>query len=342
MSHSQNRLGPGIFALSVAAVAGIAILSSPAVLAKNGGIPGHSGNPNQQPSCSTSGCHSSTTALPPEVNFFGPRLVKAGDTVRYTFLLSNIVGSTVGVDPTHAGLGVSLTDGTGVPVGTFLAVDPRTRIGNGPNGEIDIVHARDFPAGTNGATPAVNQQVDYFYDWRAPATVGVFTMYGGGVSAVRSVPSPNPGDDGVALSQMQVEVVAANTCLVSMERVGGLGTRTSTGQQLHLRGTDDVCNGRAALDFVGGPATAPGSVGMLLISDAAGNTPFLDGGVFVDVTSAVLKIVPIRLDSAGSLNIPLRFDATPLSGTTLFVQGLVNDPGDGSMVISNALKIDIG
>ena len=121
------------------------------------GVTGYSGNPASSGGGATcSLCHN--TGLVPVVALSGPHSVAPGSVTRYQF--------TINDSPQRAGgLNVSASSGTLlVPAG-----DARTR--------------KIGPELTHTQPATITSTVTWDFDWQAPATPGIYTLYAAGVAA---------------------------------------------------------------------------------------------------------------------------------------------------------------
>ncbi len=133
------------------------LLLSGKAFALGGGVTGYSGNPASAgggASCSL--CHNS--GLAPVVALSGPSSVAPGSVTRYQFTINDspqLVG----------GLNVSASSGT------LLVPSGDTRIR-----QIGAELTHSLPAAITGS-------VTWDFDWQAPATPGIYTLYAAGVAA---------------------------------------------------------------------------------------------------------------------------------------------------------------
>jgi len=133
------------------------LAAAPASEASRFGRSGFSGNPATNGGSTCAVCHSSGAAEPTLV-LSGPAAVTAGTTHEY-------IATLTGGPGVSGGLNVSSTDG----VGTLLPVDADLQQSNG---EITHTAPKNFTAG----------QVEFRFNWTAPAFDGVYTLHGAGNS----------------------------------------------------------------------------------------------------------------------------------------------------------------
>lgn len=135
----------------------LALCSAVGAEASQFGRNGFSGNPGTNAGATCTACHATGATLP-ALSISGPTSVAAGSTHEYIALLTGGPGVT-------GGLNVSSTDASG----TLLPVDSDLQsIG----GEVSHTAPKAFTAG----------QVEFRFEWTAPAFNGVYTLYGAGNS----------------------------------------------------------------------------------------------------------------------------------------------------------------
>lgn len=138
----------------------ISVLEIEAVFADAAGKAGRSGAPPRSRDCT--GCHAAGPAVP-TVAFSGPAAVAVGSTSSYLFSV------TGGAAVAAAAAGVVGLD-VAAPSGTLVVKDAaRTKLLTA-----EITHSAPIPYVTGGIKVA--------FDWTAPATAGIYTLYGAGLS----------------------------------------------------------------------------------------------------------------------------------------------------------------
>jgi len=157
----------------------LTLLTSQNVFSLNGGISGYSGNPATTSGSTCSLCHSGGTT--PITNLSGPAMVQPGTINTYTLTIS-------GGQQRSGGMDVS-TDG-----GTLINTLANTRFQAG-----EIIHIQRKPVVGDGS-------VSWSFDWQAPTTTGMYTLYGAGLST--NGDNSTTGD-GVATTTYSVMVSAA-------------------------------------------------------------------------------------------------------------------------------------
>ncbi len=131
------------------------LLSSQNIFSYNSGISGYSGNPATTSGNTCSLCHSGGTI--PIINWSGPTTVRPGTINTYTLSFS-------GGQQNSGGMNVS-ADG-----GTLINTLADTRFQAG-----EIIHSQRKTATGDGS-------VLWSFDWQAPDTTGMYTLYGAGLS----------------------------------------------------------------------------------------------------------------------------------------------------------------
>jgi len=131
------------------------LLTSQNVFSFNGGISGYSGNPATASGITCSLCHSGGTI--PIINLSGPATVRPGTIHTYTLTISGGQQSSGGIDVSVDG-------------GTLINTLANTRFQAG-----EIIHIQRKPVVGDGS-------VSWNFDWQAPTTSGMYTLYGAGLS----------------------------------------------------------------------------------------------------------------------------------------------------------------
>ena len=280
--------------------------------ARPGGIFGYSGNPAHNGGQICTSCHSG--GAQPTVTLSGPTLVQAGRTYTYELLIE-------GGQQDHGGLTVSATGGQ------FADTTGDTRV----DGDLDeLTHQRPKPAGSQG-------EVLFSFDWTAPSAAGSYTMYGAGNSV-----NNDDDEDGDFPDKDQL-AITVDDCLVSWTQYG-TGTAGSGGFVPNLDGIDGPCTGGSSLEITDGLG---GARGYIWISDQAAQIPFLNGYLWIDISSLWIRI-PIKLGGpkgvpgAGTLSLPAG-DLSFAQGFSFYLQTIFLDGGAfKNLSLSNGLQIDIG
>ena len=166
-----------LIALVLVVAVFIAIRSDDA-RASAGGRVGFSGNPATNAGQNCTACHS-PGASTPSVTISGPAVVNAGSTNSYVVTLTGGPGVTGGFNASTSGF-----------VGTFAPVNSETEL---LAGEITHNDPKFFSGG----------QVQFTYNWTAPASNGVVTMYAAGNSTNGQ---GNTSGDGVNNTSMAITV----------------------------------------------------------------------------------------------------------------------------------------
>ena len=150
-------------------VVGFFLLLPSAALIKpqafSGGVSGYSGNPATG-GATCNNCHSGGST--PWVVLDGPTLVQPGETNTYTLTLG-------GGQERAGGLDVSVTDGT------LVIIDVGTQLLDG-----EVAHTTPRPV-----TPFIFE-ASWSFNWTAPLTAGMVTLYGAGNSV--NLQAGNNGD----------------------------------------------------------------------------------------------------------------------------------------------------
>lgn len=166
-----------ITAVVVALLAGIVAVTG-LVRASGGGRVGFSGNPVTNGGQNCTACHSPGAALP-VVSISGPAVVDAGTTHAYVVTVAGGPGVTGGFNASTSGF-----------AGTFSPVDGETEV---LAGEITHNDPKFFSGG----------QVQFTFDWTAPASNGPVTLYAAGNSTDGQ---GNLAGDGVAATSLAITV----------------------------------------------------------------------------------------------------------------------------------------
>ena len=165
----------------LAAVAALALTGL--VRASGGGRVGFSGNPATNAGQSCTACHSAGAALP-SVSISGPAVVDAGATNAYVVTVTGGPGVTAGFNASTSGF-----------LGTFSPVDAETEV---LAGEITHNNPKFFDGGASA---------QFTFDWTAPASNGVVTLYAAGNSTDGL---GNLSGDGVNTTSMAITVQNGN------------------------------------------------------------------------------------------------------------------------------------
>lgn len=154
------------------------------VLAYPGGKIGYSGNPATGGVYCTQ-CHYG--GVTPDVRFSGPSIVKPGETVDFSFIIS-------GGQETAGGFNVSADNGEidNLPgaLDTRTQVEPQTQ-------RVEITHTAPKDVDSN-------KQVIFTFRWTAPDTPGIATFYGAGNSVNLS---GDPSGDAAAKTARTIAVL---------------------------------------------------------------------------------------------------------------------------------------
>ncbi|MCO5193946.1 MAG: hypothetical protein M9928_05370 [Anaerolineae bacterium] len=138
------------------------LLQTHSVGALSTGISGFSG----KDSIYCNACHNDATAIVPTVTMFGPQIVLPGSTHTYTLKISGGQALNPAAPAPGGGLDVAASAGAL----SILAGATDTRVESG-----EITHTMRKPVDANG-------DVFFSFEWTAPGSASVETLYGAGNS----------------------------------------------------------------------------------------------------------------------------------------------------------------
>ncbi|MCP4984255.1 MAG: PKD domain-containing protein, partial [Gammaproteobacteria bacterium] len=282
----------------------------------SGGITGYSGNPASAGAgaiCAL--CHN--TGLPPVVAISGPGSVAPGSVTNYQFTINDSL-QPIG------GLNVSASSGT------LLVPQGETRIKKVGQ---ELTH--DLPT-------AISGDISWSFDWQAPATAGIYTLYASGVTANndQTATGDNAAIDALTITvanqgPIPTAVISAPLTTTPNSGVAFDGSSSTAPAGATINRYDWVINGT---DF---PNTGPNQIasfstnGWHRVTLTVTDSDNASATTFADILVADSRIPEVDSGGpyGGDTGVAINFDAsTSTSDPTTALTNYLWDFGDGSAI----------